>query len=159
MSDFHNDWEAVLRLPGFRKALLEHGRSKGSIKPNGRLPRVDLDDMASVAIRSRPALFSLEDRLADMGSVYVRFFAGYYWSTGFDDIDGPYDTLEKAVDTRLSIASSSAPSGFYVSASGDLPDAFIASRCINLVEIEKKFVINGTAHFRTKDGLVPGQQA
>ncbi len=159
MTDFHHDWEAVLRLPGFRKALLEHGRSKGSIKPNGRLPRVDLDDMASIAIRSGPALFSLEDRLADMGSVYVRCFAGYYWSTGFDDIDGPYDTLEKAVDTRLSIASSSAPLGFYVSASGDLPDAFIASRCVNLVEIGKKFVINGTAHLRTKDGLVPGQKA
>lgn len=51
--------------------------------------------MASVAIRSRPALFSLEDRLADMGSVYVRRLAGYYWSTAFDDIDGPFDTLEK----------------------------------------------------------------
>ena len=156
MADFHHDWEAVLRLPGFRKALLEYGLSKGLIKANGRLPRIDLDDMASVAIRSRPALFSLEDRLADMGSVYVRCFAGYYWSTGFDDIDGPYDTLEKAVNTRLSIASASAPLGFYVSASGDLPDEFIASRCVNLVEIGKKFAINGTIHVRTKDGLVPG---
>jgi hypothetical protein len=155
MTDFHHDWEAVLRLPGFRKALLEHGRSKGSIKPNGRLPRIDLDDMASVAIRSRPALFSLEDRLADMGSVYVRFFAGYYWSTGFDDIDGPYDTLEKAVDTRLTIASNSAPLGFYVSASGDLPDEFIASRCAALVETGKTILINGKVHVRAKAGLVP----
>ncbi len=154
MTDFHHDWEAVLRLPGFRKALLEHGRSKGSIKPNGRLPRFDLDDMASVAIRSRPALFSLEDRLADMGSVYVRLFAGYYWSTGFDDIDGPYDTLEKAVDTRLSIAADSAPSGFYVSASGDLPDEFIASRCVALVEMGKTILINGKVYVRTKAGLV-----
>lgn len=155
MTDFHHDWEAVLRLPGFRKALLEYGRSKGSIKPNGRLPRVDLDDMASVAIRSHPALFSLEDRLADMGSVYVRFFAGYYWSTGFDDIDGPYDTLEKAVDTRLTIASNSAPLGFYVSASGDLPDEFIASRCAALVEMGKTILINGKVHVRAKAGLVP----
>ncbi|MEY3583417.1 MAG: hypothetical protein RJA48_500 [Verrucomicrobiota bacterium] len=155
MTDFHHDWEAVLRLPGFRKALLEYGRSEGSIKANGRLPRIDLNDMASVAIRSRPALFSLEDRLADMGSVYVRCFAGYYWSTAFDDIDGPFDTLEKAVDTRLSIASDSAPLGFYVSASSNLPDAFIASRCVNLVEIGKTFAINGTIHVSTKDGLVP----
>lgn len=156
MTDFHHDWEAVLRLPRFRKALLEFGRSEGSIKANGRLPKIDLNDMASVAIRSRPALFSLEDRLADMGSVHVRCFAGYYWSTAFDDIDGPFDTLEKAVDTRLSIASDSAPLGFYVSASGDLPDAFIASRCINLVDIGKTFVINGAVYFRTKDKLVPG---
>lgn len=154
MTDFHHDWEAVLRLPGFRKALLEHGRSKGSIKPNGRLPRIDLYDMLSVAIRSRPALFSLEDRLADMGSVYVRSFAGYYWSTAFDDIDGPFDTLEEAVDTRLSIASNSAPLGFYVSASGDLPDNFIASRCINLVELGKQIKINGKVHVRTNAGLV-----
>ena len=156
MTDFHHDWEAVLRLPRFRKALLEYGRSEGSIKANGRLPRIDLNDMASVAIRSRPALFSLEDRLADMGSIYVRSFADYYWSTGFDDIDGPFDTLEKAVDTRLSIASDSAPLGFYVSASGDLPDAFVASRCVKLVEIGKKFAINGIIHVRTKDGLIPG---
>jgi hypothetical protein len=101
MTDFHHDWEAVLRLPGFRKALLEYARSEGSIKANGRLPTTDLDDMASAAIRSRPAEFSLEGRLADMGSIYVRCFAGYYWSTGFEDIDGPYDTLEKAVDTGL----------------------------------------------------------
>lgn len=154
MSDFHHDWEAVLRLPGFRKALLEHGRSEGSIKANGRLPRIDINDLASVAIRSRPTLFSLEDRLADMGSVNVHCFAGYYWSTAFDDIDGPYDTLERAVDTMLSIASDSAPLGFYVSASGDLPDTFIASRCVNLVEIGKTFAINGTVHVRTKDGLV-----
>ena len=156
MTDFHYDWDAMLGLPGFRKALLDYGRSVGSIKANGRLPKIDLNDMASVAIRSHPALFSLEDRLADMGSVYVRSFAGYYWSTGFDDIDGPYDTLERAVDTRLSIASDSAPLGFYVSASGDLPNHFIASRCVNLVEIGKTFVINGTVHIRTKDELVPG---
>lgn len=89
-----------------------------------------------------------------MGSVNVHCFAGYYWSTAFDDIDGPYDTLERAVDTMLSIASDSAPLGFYVSASGDLPDTFIASRCVNLVEIGKTFAINGTVHVRTKDGLV-----
>ncbi len=154
MTDFHHDWEAVLRLPGFRKALLEYGRSEGSIKANGKLPRIDLNDMASVAIRSRPALFSLEDRLADMGSVYVHCFAGYYWSTGFDDIDGPYDTLEKAVDTRLTIASNSAPLDFYVSASGDLPDDFIASRCAALVEMGKTILINGKVYVRAKAGLV-----
>lgn len=154
MTDFHHDWEAVLRLPGFRKALLEFGRSEGSIKANGRLPKIDLNDMASVAIRSRPALFSLEDRLADMGSIYVRSFAGYYWSTGFDDIDGPFDTFEKAVDTRLSIASDSAPLGFYVSASGDLPDEFIASRCATLVEMGKTILINGKVYVRAKAGLV-----
>ena len=154
MSDYHHDWEAVFRLPEFRKALLDYGRSADSIKANGRLPRIDLNDMASVAIRSRPALFSLEDRLTDMGSVQVRCFTGYYWSTGFDDIDGPFDTLEKAVDMRLSIASDSAPLGFYVSASDDLPDPFIASRCVNIVEAGKTFAINGTIHVRTKDGLV-----
>lgn len=154
MTDFHHDWDAVLGLPGFRKALLEYGRSEGSIKANGKLPRIDLDDMASVAIRARPALFSLEDRLADMGSVYVRCFAGYYWSTGFDDIDGPYDTLEKAIDRRLSMASDSAPLGFYVSASGDLPDEFIASRCAALVEMGKAILINGKVYDRTKAGLV-----
>lgn len=106
----------MLGLPRFRKAFLEYARSAGSINTNGRLPRIDINDMASVAISSRPALFSLEDRLADMGSVYVPCFAGNYGSTGFDDIDGPYDTLEKAVETRLSIASDSAPLGFYVSA-------------------------------------------
>jgi hypothetical protein len=44
--------------------------------------------------------------------------------------------------------------GFYVSASGDLPDEFIASRCAALVEMGKTILINGKVYVRTKPGLV-----
>lgn len=154
MSDFH-DWEGVLGTPGFRKALLAYGRADGQIKPKGRLPKDDLEYMASAAIRDGDEQFALEDRQADRGSTYVHCFAGYYWSYSYGGIDGPFGDLEEAVSTILSIASSSAPEGFYTSATGDLPDEFIASRCAALVEMAKTILINGKVYVRTKAGLVP----
>jgi len=153
MSDFH-DWEGVLGTPGFRKALLAYGRANGEIKPKGRLPKDDLEYMASAAIRSGDEEFALEDRQADRGSTYVHCFAGYYWSYSYGGIDGPFGDLEEAVSTILSIASSSAPEGFYTSAAGELPDEFITSRCIALVVMGKTILINGKVYVRTKPGLV-----
>ena len=154
MSDFH-DWEGVLGTPGFRKALLAYGRANGEIKPKGRLPTDDLEYMASAAIRDGDEQFALEDRQADRGSTYVHCFAGYYWSYSYGGIDGPFGDLEEAVSTILSIASSSAPEGFYTSATGDLPDEFITSRCATLVVMGKTILINDTVYVRTKAGLVP----
>lgn len=153
MSDFH-DWEGVLGTPGFRKALLAYGRADGQIKPKGRLPKDDLEYMASAAIRDGDEQFALEDRQADRGSTYVHGFAGYYWSYSYGGIDGPFGDLEEAVSTILSIASSSAPEGFYTSAAGDLPDEFIASRCAALVVMGKTIQINGKVYVRAKAGLV-----
>ena len=153
MSDFH-DWDGVLGTPGFRKALLAYGRADGQIKPKGRLPKVDLEYMASAAIRDGDEQFALEDRHADRGSTYVHCFAGYYWSYSYGGIDGPFGGLEEAVSTILSIASSSAPEGFYTSATGDLPDEFITSRCATLVVMGKTILINDTVYVRTKAGLV-----
>ena len=67
MSDFH-DWESVLGTPGFRAALLAYGRANGEIKPKGRLPKDDLEYMASAAIRSGDEEFALEDRPTSTGS-------------------------------------------------------------------------------------------
>lgn len=153
MSDFH-DWEGVLGTPGFRKALLAYGRANGDIKPKGRLPKDDLEYMASAAIRDGDEEFALEDRQADRGSTYVHCFAGYYWSYSYGGIDGPFGDLEEAVSTILSIASNSAPEGFYTSAAGELPDEFIASRCAALVEMGKTIQINGKVYVRAKAGLV-----
>ena len=153
MSDFH-DWEGVLSTPGFRKALLAYGRANGEIKPKGRLPKDDLEYMASAAIRDGDEEFALEDRQADRGSTYVHCFAGYYWSYSYGGIDGPFGDLEEAVSTILSIASNSAPEGFYTSAAGELPDEFIASRCAALVVMGKTILINGKVYVRTKPGLV-----
>ncbi len=58
------------------------------------------------------------------------------------------------MDTILSIASNSAPEGFYTSAAGELPDEFIASRCAALVVKGKTILINNTVYVRTKAGLV-----
>ena len=58
------------------------------------------------------------------------------------------------MDTILSIASNSAPEGFYTSAAGDLPDEFIASRGAALVEMGKTILVNGKVYVRTKPGLV-----
>ena len=154
MSDFHN-WEGVLGTPGFRAALLAYGRANGEIKTKGRLPKDDLDYMASAAIRSGDEEFALEDRQADRGSTYVHCFAGYYWSYSYGGIDGPFSDLEKAVSTILSIASSSAPEGFYTKATGALDGSFIASRCTVLVKMGKTMIINDTIYIRTKAGLVP----
>ena len=153
MSDFH-DWEGVLDTPGFRKALLAYGRTDGQIKPKGRLPKDDLEYMASAAIRDGDEEFALEDRQADRGSTYVHCFAGYYWSYSYGGIDGPFGDLEEAVSTILSIASNSAPEGFYTSAAGDLPDEFIANRCAALVEMGKTILVNGKVYVRAKAGLV-----
>jgi len=154
MSDFH-DWEGVLGTPGFRAALLAYGRANGEIKPKGRLPKDDLEYMASAAIRSGDEEFALEDRQADRGSTYVHCFAGYYWSYSYGGIDGPFGNLEEAVSTILSIASSSAPEGFYTKATGALDGSFIASRCTVLVKMGKTMMINDTIYIRTKAGLVP----
>jgi len=154
MSDFH-DWEGVLGTPGFRAALLAYGRANGEIKPKGRLPKDDLEYMASAAIRSGDEEFALEDRQADRGRTYVHCFAGYYWSYSYGGIDGPFGDLEEAVSTILSIASGSAPEGFYTKATCALDDSFIASRGTALVEMGKAILINETAYDRTKDGLVP----
>ena len=152
MSDFH-DWEGVLGTPGFRKALLVYGRANGDIKPKGKLPKDDLEYMASAAIRDGDEEFALEDRHADRGSTYVHCFAGYYWSYSYGGIDGPFGDLEEAVSTILSIASSSAPEGFYTKATGALDDSFIASRSTALVEMGKTILINDTVYVRTKAGL------
>ena len=154
MSDFH-DWEGVLGTPGFRAALLAYGRANGEIKPKGRLPKDDLEYMASAAIRSGEEEFALEDRQADRGSTYVHCFAGCYWSYSYGGIDGPFGELEEAVSTILSIASSSAPEGFYTKATGALDDGFIACRCLEFVEMGKTFIINDKVYIRTKAGLVP----
>jgi len=58
------------------------------------------------------------------------------------------------VSTILSIASSSAPEGFYTKATGALDDSFIASRSTVLVEMGKTILINDTVYVRTKAGLV-----
>jgi hypothetical protein len=153
MPDF-SDWDSTISTPGFRKALLAYGRANRGIKPKGRLPTADLEDMASCAIRSTKPEFSLEDRNADMGSVRVHCFAGYYWAANFADIHGPFDDFEEAVNTVLSIAVSSAPEGFYKRAYGSLNDDFIADRCKELVEPGCVFVINNSAYVRTDAGLV-----
>jgi hypothetical protein len=75
-------------------------------------------------------------------------------SCSYGGIEGPFDDLEEAVDTILSVASNSAPEGFYTSAAGDLPDEFIASGCVSLVEMGKTILINGKVYVRTKAGLV-----
>ncbi len=152
MSDFH-DWERAVRAPGFRKYLLAHGRATGRIKPNGRLPKEDLEAFAYDAITSTEPLFSLEDRLADRGSIYVHCFGDYYWERSYSGIEGPYHELEEAVDTILSIASNSAPEGFYKTARGELSDEFIAVRCEALVELGTTFVINKSTYIRTSEGL------
>jgi len=152
MFDFH-DWEGVLGTPGFRAALLAYGRANGHIKPKGRLPTADLEDMASCAIRSTKPEFCLEDKNADMGSVRVHCFADYYWAANFVDIDGPFDDLEEAVHAVLSIAVNSAPEGFYKRAHGILNDQFIADRCEELVELGRTFVINQSTYVRTLEGL------
>ena len=152
MSVFNN-WEGAISASGFRKALLAYGRANGGIKPKGRLPTVDLADLASCAIQSTKPEFCLEDRNADMGSVRVHCFADYYWAANFVDIDGPFDDLEEAVDTVLSIAVSSAPEGFYRRAYGMLNDEFISDRCKQLVELGRTFVINQSTYVRTPEGL------
>lgn len=148
-----SDWDGAIGAPGFRKALLAYGRANGAIKPKGRLPSVDLEYMASDAIRSNKPEFYLEDRNADMGSVRVYCFADYYWAANFVDIDGPFDDLEQAVDQVLSIAVRSAPEGFYERAYGLLNDEFIAGRCEVLVELGRTFVINQSTYVRTPEGL------
>jgi hypothetical protein len=44
--------------------------------------------------------------------------------------------------------------GFYCSADGNVTDDFIAKSAGKLVEINDTFIINGTAHVRTKKGQV-----
>ena len=111
--------------------------------------------VAAAATAFGATLRQLEDAQGDRGSTYVHCFAGYYWSYSYGGIDGPFGDLEEAVSTILSIASRSAPEGFYTSISSSLDEAFIASRCAALVEVSKTIVINDTVYVRTKAGLVP----
>lgn len=154
MSDFH-DWEGVLGTPGFRAALLAYGRANGEIKPKGRLPKDDLEYMASAAIRSGEVEFCLETASKGRGSVHVHSFAGYHWAYDSGGIQGPFYSLEKAAQSVLKIASLAAPSGFYKHAYGKLDDAFIVSRCANLIGGKEELLINGTAYVRSESGLSP----
>ena len=154
MSDFH-DWEGVLGTPGFRAALLAYGRARGDIGPKGKLPQEDLKYLAAAAIRSGEVEFSLETASKGRGSVHVHSFAGYHWAYDSGGIQGPFYSLEKAAQSVLKIASLAAPSGFYKHAYGKLDDAFIVSRCANLIDGKEELLINGTAYVRSESGLSP----
>ena len=67
---------------------------------------------------------------------------------------GPFASLEEAADAVLAMAVDQDCPGFYSSASGDVPDDFIAARSAKLVEVGKTFLINDTVYRRTMAGLV-----
>lgn len=99
--------------------------------------------------------FSLETASKSRGSVHVHAFAGYHWAYDSGGIQGPFYSLETAAQSALKIASLAAPSGFYKYAFGELDDAFIVSRCVNLIDGKEELLINGTAHVRSASGLIP----
>jgi len=156
MSDIH-DWKSAIEAPGFRKALLAYGLADGQIEEGEGLPEDerDLRFMAAEAIEAGDIEFSLEDAEGERGSTDVRLFAGLYWWCDYGGINGPFDSLEDAVDSILSMAAEQESPGFYFSADGNVSDDFIASRAVELVEIGDSFVVNGTVNIRTKTGLVP----
>ena len=156
MSDIH-DWEGAINAPGFRAALLGYCRAKGQITPKGRLPK-DEDELrylAAEAIEAGDTEFSLEDAAGERGSTDVRVFAGLYWMCDYGGISGPFDNLEEAVDSVLTMAVDQDAVGFYTQVSSSLPDGFLSPRCRKLVKLGKDFTINGTVYVRTKAGLVP----
>jgi hypothetical protein len=154
MSLFH-EWDNAIGAAGFRDALLAYGRARGDIGPAGKLPNDDLKHLAAAAIRSGEVEFSLETASKGRGSVHVHAFAGYHWACDSGGIQGPFYSLEKAAQSVLKIASLAAPSGFYKHAFGKLDDAFIASRCANLIDGKDELLINGTAYVRSASGLIP----
>lgn len=157
MSDIH-DWESAIKAPGFREALLAYGLAERQIEEGDGLPEDEdeLKFMAAEAIEAGDTEFSLEDTEGERSSTDVRVFAGLYWWCDYGGINGPFDSLEDAADSILSMAVDQDTPGFYVSASGDLPDVFIASRCVKLVKVGKASTTNYTICVRTMAGLVLG---
>jgi hypothetical protein len=156
MSDIH-DWKSAIQAPGFREALLAYGLADGQIEEGEGLPQDerDLRFMAAEAIEAGGAEFSLEDAEGERGSTDVRGFAGLYWWCDWGGINGPFDSLEDAADSILSMAVDQDTPGFYSAASGNLTDEFIATRATKLVDLNDTFVVNDTVYVRTKAGLVP----
>jgi hypothetical protein len=156
MSDIH-DWEGAIKAPGFREALLVYGLAEGQVEAGEGLPEVEdeLKYMAAEAIEAGDVEFSLEDAEGERGSTDVRVFAGLYWWCDYGGINGPFDSLEDAADSILSMAVDQDTLGFYSSALGCLSDEFIASRSAKLVNLNDTFVVNDTDYVRTKAGLVP----
>jgi hypothetical protein len=156
MSDIH-DWEGANKAPGFREALLAYGLAEGHVEAGEGLPEVEdeLKYMAAEAIEAGDVEFSLEDTEGERGSTGLRVFAGLYWWCDYGGINGPFDSLDEAADSILSMAVDQDTPGFYCSASGSLSDEFIATRSAKLVDLNDIFVVNGTVYVRTKAGLVP----
>jgi hypothetical protein len=156
MSDIH-DWEGAIKAPGFREALLAYGLAEGQIEAGEGLPEVEdeLKYMSAEAIEAGYVEFSLEDTEGERGTTDVRIFAGLYWWCDYGGINGPFDSLEDAADSILSMAVDQDTPGFYSAASGNLSDEFIASRAAKLVDLNDTFVVNDTVYVRTKAGLVP----
>ncbi len=156
MSDIH-DWKGAIDAPSFREGLLAYGLAEGQIEEGEGLPEDerDLRFMAAEAIEAGDTEFSLEDAEGERGSTDLRAFAGLYWWCDYGGITGPFDSLEDAADSILSMAVDQDTPGFYCSASGSLADEFIATRSAKLVDLNDTFVVNDTAYVRTKAGLVP----
>ena len=156
MSDIH-DWKGAIKAPGFREALLAYGLAEGQIEEGEGLPEDerDLRSMAAEAIEAGGTEFTLEDAEGERGSTDVRVFAGLYWWCDYGGINGPFDSLEDAADSILSMAVNQDTPGFYCSALGSLTDEFIATRSAKLVDLNDTFVVNETVYVRTKAGLVP----
>jgi len=156
MSDIH-DWESAIKAPGFREALLAYSLAEGQIEEGEGLPE-DVDElkyMAAEAIEAGDTEFSLEDAEGERGSTDVRVFAGLYWWCDYGGINGPFDSLEEAADSILSMAVDQGTPGFYCAASGNLSDEFIATRATKLVDLNGAFVVNESIYVRTKAALVP----
>jgi hypothetical protein len=156
MSDIH-DWDRAIKATGFRDALLAYGLAEGQVEAGEGLPEDEdeLKYMAAEAIEAGNTEFSLEDAEGERGSTDVRVFAGLYWWCDYGGINGPFDSLDEAADSILSMAVDQEIKGFYCSADGNVSDEFIASRAVKLVEIDDTFFVNDTAYVRTKDGLIP----
>lgn len=156
MSDIH-DWKSAIGAAVLREALLAYGLAEGQIEEGEGLPddEQDLRFMAAEAIEAGGTEFSLEDAEGERGTTDVRVFAGLYWWCDYGGINGPYDSLEDAADSILSMAVDQDTPGFYCSASGNVSDDFIATRSAKLVDLNDTFVVNDTVYVRTKAGLVP----
>jgi hypothetical protein len=156
MSDFH-DWKGAIDAPGFREALLGYGLAEGQVEESEGLPddERDLRFMAAEAIEAGGIEFSLEDTEGERGTTDVRVFAKLYWWCDYGGINGPYDSLEDAADSILSMAVDQDVPGFYCSADGNLSDEFIAARTVELVEVGDTFFVNGKVYVRTENGLIP----
>jgi len=156
MSDIH-DWKSAIVTAVFREALLAYGLAEGQIEEGEGLPddERDLRFMAAEAIEAGGTEFSLEDTEGERGATDVRVFAGLYWWCDYGGINGPYDSLEDAADSILSMAVDQDTPGFYCSACGNVSDEFIATRSAKLVDLNDAFIVNGTVYIRTRNGLIP----